>query len=347
MNHEFALQTSAVDRPEGSVLRVHFDRQSSVPLYRQLKFHIAHAISLGRLLPGAQLPSVRTAGKTLNLASATVQKAYAELQRDGLITSNPGRGAFVARLESPPHSEEADAALRDILMPAILQARILGFTPQTIESTVKDLLPLDTDTHKQPRVIFVGRNEEIAREFVEHLKRDLAGVPCEILPVDFERIEAPGALDDFMPVHILVSMVSQYPRVRQIGNRYGVHSYGLTIELNDHTKGLIMAIPVDAKIGLITDSMFLSNTRATIESLIWAPDLVAVASEDMERARSRLADREWILHAHATAGMAAEIAPAGANLISLETIPMPASVTHLAQLLHSILRDEMNASFRP
>lgn len=344
MSHAFALHNSVVDGSESSVLRVHFDRQSPVPLYRQLKFHIAHAISMGRLLHGAQLPSVRVAGKTLNLAPATVQKAYAELQRDGFITSDPGRGAFVARLESPPHSEGAEVALRDLLMPTILQARLLGFDPHDIETTVKRLLPLDSAQRLQPRVVFVGRNEAIAKKFVELLSQGLAGVPCELLPVDFTTLERPGALDDFMPVHMLVSMVSQFPRVREVGDRYGVHSYGLTIELNDQTKSLIMAIPVGAKIGLITDSMFLSNTQATVESLIWTPHLVAVASEDADRARAKLADREWILHTQATTEMATDVAPPGSRLISLEPVPMPASVAHLAQLLHAIQRDELNGA---
>lgn len=340
MSHQFALQASAVDKPESDLLRVHFDRHSSVPLYRQLKYHIAHAISTGRLIQGAPLPSVRAAGQALDLAAATVQKAYAELQRDGLITSEQGRGAFVAKLESPAvlGVEEKVSALRDLVLPGILQAQTLGFTREEIADTMNALLGPDQGG-PIPKVVFVGRTLGLAQKYVGLLKEGLVGVGCEIMGVDFASIERSNGLDEHMPVHMLVSMVSQFPRVREIGNAYGVRTYGLTVELTDETKRRIMAIPVDARIGLITNSEFLSNTRSIVDALIWVPDLVAVASEDPHRVDKLMRDRDWILHTASTVDVATQAAPSGARMIVLESTPMSASVVHLAQLLHSIRQE--------
>jgi len=337
MSRQFALRDSAIDGPESDVLRVHFERQSPVPLFQQLKYHIVHAISTGRLPQGAPLPSVRAAAQALGLAAATVQRTYSELQRDGLIVSESGRGMFVARLEIPSdiEVEGKDGALRDLLLPTILQAQVLGFDAEEIVATVRELV--EAGQHgTRPKVIFVGRYPAVAERYVTLLKEGLAGVGCELVGVDFPTITKPGALEEYLPADLLVSMVSQFAQVREIGERYGVPTFGLTVELHDDVKRKIMEIPEDARIGLLVEAEFLSNTRSMVEHLTWASELVAVASEDVEKAREALKGCDWILHSSHASDVAAEIAEPGTNLVKLETISMPAAVVHLAQLLISM-----------
>ena len=50
----------------------------------------------GMLPENEQLPSVRTLAKQLAVNPNTVQKAYQDLERDGIIYSTPGRGSFIA-----------------------------------------------------------------------------------------------------------------------------------------------------------------------------------------------------------------------------------------------------------
>jgi GntR family transcriptional regulator len=69
--------------------------RSGVPLYVQLIEQVKHALEIGALQPGEQLPTVRQLASELTIAPNTIVKAYDELARLGLIESKPGVGTIV------------------------------------------------------------------------------------------------------------------------------------------------------------------------------------------------------------------------------------------------------------
>ena len=71
------------------------DLMSRIPIYEQLIEQAERLILTGILPPGTQLPSVRSLSVQLAVNPNTVQKAYTELDRRGLIVSAAGRGCFV------------------------------------------------------------------------------------------------------------------------------------------------------------------------------------------------------------------------------------------------------------
>ncbi|MBE6649534.1 MAG: GntR family transcriptional regulator [Ruminococcaceae bacterium] len=72
------------------------DKISRTPIYEQIVEGIQREILLGLLKPSQQLPSIRELAVTLSANPNTVQKAFIELDRRGIIISSPGRGCFVA-----------------------------------------------------------------------------------------------------------------------------------------------------------------------------------------------------------------------------------------------------------
>lgn len=70
--------------------------RSGVPLYVQLMEQIKHALEIGALQPGDQLPTVRQLATELTIAPNTIVKAYDELSKLGLIESRQGAGTTVA-----------------------------------------------------------------------------------------------------------------------------------------------------------------------------------------------------------------------------------------------------------
>ena len=72
------------------------DLQSRQPIYEQLKSQISRLVLTGGLAAHDQLPSVRVFARDLGINPNTVQKAYADLERDGIIYSAAGRGSFIA-----------------------------------------------------------------------------------------------------------------------------------------------------------------------------------------------------------------------------------------------------------
>ncbi len=71
------------------------DRRSGTSPYMQLVNQVRQALLLDRMRVGDQLPTIKTVVGHLAINPNTVQKAYRELERQGLIESTPGVGTFV------------------------------------------------------------------------------------------------------------------------------------------------------------------------------------------------------------------------------------------------------------
>ena len=124
--------------PRSRLFDLVLDKHSTVPLYLQLKHHIVHLISSGEYPPGTPLPSVRQVSTTLGLATATVQRTYGELQAQGLLVGQSGRGVFVAKLTAglPALASERSDLLRDLVARTVAQARSFGFKDDEILTAV-------------------------------------------------------------------------------------------------------------------------------------------------------------------------------------------------------------------
>ena len=97
-----------------------------MPVYVQLRDQILHALARGTLRGGDRLPAVRTVATTLQVNPNTVNRAYAELERDGVLVVERGRGTYVAdraRASRAPHRHK----LVELSERFVAQARAMGF----------------------------------------------------------------------------------------------------------------------------------------------------------------------------------------------------------------------------
>src|SRR5260370_2827206 len=78
-----------------SPIEFRLDAASGVPTYLQLVHQVEHALRLGYLKPGDQLPRVRDVVASLAINPNTVLKAYKELDVKGLVAGRPGQGTFI------------------------------------------------------------------------------------------------------------------------------------------------------------------------------------------------------------------------------------------------------------
>ena len=80
---------------ENNLTKPIFD--NNTPIYLQLVATLKKDIISKRILPGSKLPSVRDLALILRVNPNTIQKAYTELDRLGLITTVPGKGSFISQ----------------------------------------------------------------------------------------------------------------------------------------------------------------------------------------------------------------------------------------------------------
>ncbi len=71
------------------------DMRSRTPIYEQIIESIKEQVVKGVLNPGEKLTSVREFAKDMTLNPNTVQKAYQELERQGIICTLRGKGTFI------------------------------------------------------------------------------------------------------------------------------------------------------------------------------------------------------------------------------------------------------------
>ena len=101
-------------RAPGSPIEFRLDATSGVPTYLQLVQQVEHALRLGYLKPGDQLPKVRDVVASLAINPNTVLKAYKELEVKGLAAGRPGQGTFVQATLSQVALPELTALRRSL-----------------------------------------------------------------------------------------------------------------------------------------------------------------------------------------------------------------------------------------
>jgi GntR family transcriptional regulator len=84
-------------------------QDNGIPIYVQLRDQLSALIGRGTLAPGERLPTMREVAVALRIDLNTVQRAYAELEREGILTLVRGRGTFVAETPPGPRDRQAEA----------------------------------------------------------------------------------------------------------------------------------------------------------------------------------------------------------------------------------------------
>jgi GntR family transcriptional regulator len=119
------------------LIHFHLDSRSGVPPYQQIVHQVRHAIQLGLLKEGQQLPTVKQASGHLAINPNTVLKAYKELEHAGLAASRPGIGTFVTKSLSDA-SIAAQGPLRHDLERWLVKARRAGLDNESIEALFQE-----------------------------------------------------------------------------------------------------------------------------------------------------------------------------------------------------------------
>ena len=101
-------------------------------------------IRLGILNSGDKLPSVRMVAEEMGVNPNTVQKAYAELEREGYIYSLPKKGVFVSDEKTSATDEAANSDNAfDEARAAILALKRGGASESELINIVKEIFAND------------------------------------------------------------------------------------------------------------------------------------------------------------------------------------------------------------
>ena len=119
-------------------MRIPLDRQSTEPLYQQIKTHLRQGILSGGLAAETRLPASRQLAHDLGVNRITVENAYSELEADGLIFSRVGSGTYVLPANPLPLGPKSSHETSWPLWQENMQAnREAGYRPGTADAMLK------------------------------------------------------------------------------------------------------------------------------------------------------------------------------------------------------------------
>lgn len=108
-------------------------------MYLQIMEQVKRKVMAGDWTPGFALPSIRELAATIGVSVITIKRAYLELEREGVIVTQQGRGSFI--------SENGDAAsqllftqMQDHLSQAAAIGRVIGLNNKELSKQLNIIL---------------------------------------------------------------------------------------------------------------------------------------------------------------------------------------------------------------
>lgn len=111
--------------------------RDSKPIYEQIKDNYRRLILSGVFSEGTRLPSVRELAAELAINPNTIQRAYRELELEGVICTVPGKGSYVCSVSDL--SELRKRELLNSLQSVVAELCLLGFSLEEITEMIGDM----------------------------------------------------------------------------------------------------------------------------------------------------------------------------------------------------------------
>ena len=119
----------------------HFDERS--PIYEQIVTQFCRGLIRGELQLAQRIPSIRELAMQLKVNTNTVQRAYQEMERRGLIYSKRGTGYFIAEGENMVQEIKTEM-VKDTVERFIDEMRALGYDDSQIKAEIVNYVEGDS-----------------------------------------------------------------------------------------------------------------------------------------------------------------------------------------------------------
>lgn len=109
------------------------------PIYEQITSQIKVMIMDKTLAAGDALPSIRLLAKELRISVITTKRAYEELEREGFIITQPGKGSFIAESNQELIKEEQLRRIETRLQEAVDCAKMVSIEEKYLQDMLATL----------------------------------------------------------------------------------------------------------------------------------------------------------------------------------------------------------------
>jgi GntR family transcriptional regulator len=124
-----------------------------VPIYRQIVNQVKYLVASGLLLPGEELPPIRTLALQLKVTPNTIVKAYDELEISGVVHKRRGSGTFVSEGRSRIAIRERRRIIEQRIDAMLAEAYQLNFTPDDVLRMVEERMAAMAPADAEPKEV--------------------------------------------------------------------------------------------------------------------------------------------------------------------------------------------------
>lgn len=252
---------------------IHIDKSVGIPIYIQLKEQLKHLILFKYLKEGDPLPSGRVLAANLHITRGTVLKAYQELEMEGFITSQHGRGVFVRGVPQAfpgPGNQQVISNLIDTLL---ITARLHNVSLEAVVSLIykkynehpsSKLLPAE-------KIVFLECHHQPLLDYKQRLQ--------ESLGVDVEAYLLKDVLNDQKVKDQLgqanTIVVTTFFHLREVQAALPkAFVFAINVVPHIHTLKHLSDLPAGARIGVVcrpektAEEMVLSFKKSGVQNLV-------------------------------------------------------------------------------
>ena len=134
--HKYMADTTNSTNSTNSIITV--DLRSRTPIYEQIINNVKELALAGIFKSDEQIPSIRQLTQQIGINPNTIQKAYAELERQGVIYTLAGRGAFISNDTKKLADTKREEILKDVEK-SVSDAKKYFISKEAIENIVNKI----------------------------------------------------------------------------------------------------------------------------------------------------------------------------------------------------------------
>ncbi len=135
------------------MLHFQIDLSAGMPVYRQILDQIKYYVASGTLKPGDRLPSIRELAQSLAVNPTTVVRVYADLEHEGVIETQHGRGAFVTARAFRMTAAQRDRKLHELARRLVVEAAQMGAPATQVLTAVREELEALQESQDSDQVL--------------------------------------------------------------------------------------------------------------------------------------------------------------------------------------------------
>jgi len=330
-------------------MELRVNRHSQLPIHVQLKAQLTHLIQAGQLAPGTQLPTVRQLAGFLRINRNTAARVFADLEREGYLSCEKGRGTFVAqRLPEKEAAPPRMSTLAKLVDETLARAGRLGFGAAEFAAAVY------TRAHAGPpeplrklKALFTECNRPQLRRFSQELTETLPLQVDALLIPDLEREyrRSPGFLRRYKLV------ITTFPHVHEIQKLLRsepIEVVGLMMDATLETLMRLTALPEGTKVGVACNEWTGSrNVKLSIDNAgLKNIQIVMGCGAEPESLKRMMKEARVVVCSGLVANKIRALAPQGTEIIVDDRTLDKGGLEMLRQRLAQLAGDEKGRGAR-